>query len=140
MSKDEQNDVEFEDYERDGEEEEDEVESDDDEDSEDNEDNEDSEEEEDNKMETLNEAEYKEKFEFLEKSIAENPYGYENYVAIIKLLREQGEFKLLREYRTKMSEIFPLSESKAAKMNEFWVFGVDSIKLLLISQVFGWIG
>ena len=60
----------------------------------------------------LSESEYKEKFEALEKSIAENPFGYENYVSIIKLLRDHGEFKPLRDYRTKMSETFPLSESE----------------------------
>ena len=62
--------------------------------------------------EKLNENEFQQKLDELEKSIAENKYQYQFYVDIIKLTRDNGNLDKLREYREKMSELFPLSESE----------------------------
>ncbi len=63
-------------------------------------------------METIDDEEYDRKFSQLKTAIDQNPFGYDSYVEIINLLRKQGEFNLLREYRNKMKELFPLTESK----------------------------
>lgn len=62
--------------------------------------------------EKLNENEFQQKLDELEKSIVENKYQYQFYVDIIKLTRDNGNLNKLREYREKMSEVFPLSEGK----------------------------
>jgi hypothetical protein len=62
--------------------------------------------------EKLNENEFQQKLDELEKSIFDNKYQYQCYVDIIKLARDNGHLTKLREYREKMSELFPLSESK----------------------------
>ena len=61
--------------------------------------------------EKLNEDEFQQKLDDLEKQIAENKFQYQYYVDIIQLTRDQGNLEKLREYREKMCQIFPLSES-----------------------------
>ena len=67
----------------------------------------------DEKMDTISEEEFNTKFNALKSAIDENPLHYDGYVEIIKLLRNNGELNLLREYRTKMRNIYPLTESKS---------------------------
>ena len=62
--------------------------------------------------EKLNEEEFSAKLDELEKLISENKFQYQHYVDIIQLTRDNGSLDKLREYREKMSGIFPLSESK----------------------------
>jgi hypothetical protein len=77
----------------------------------------DDEEEDDNEAsgdkEMLNEDEYKKKLDELEALIGANKYQYQYYVDIIKLTRDNGDLNKLREYRQKMSELYPLTESMA---------------------------
>ena len=41
-----------------------------------------------------------------------NPYHYDSYVHLIKLLRQAGDLDGARTARNDMANIFPLSESK----------------------------
>lgn len=84
---------------------------DDDEDDDDDDDEEDEDEEAENKQDLLNEQDFKHKLAELESMISENKFQYQPYVDIIKLTRDNGDFNKLREYRLKMSELFPLTES-----------------------------
>ena len=58
------------------------------------------------------EKEFDNKFSVLKNSIEENKFSYQNYVDIIELTRNHGDLTNLRIYREKMSELFPLTESK----------------------------
>jgi len=69
--------------------------------------------------EKLNENEFQQKLDELEKSIFDNKYQYQCYVDIIKLTRDNGHLTKLREYREKMSELFPLSESKISMASNY---------------------
>ena len=44
--------------------------------------------------------------------IVSNPYHYDSYVHLIKLLRQAGDLDGARTARNDMANIFPLSESK----------------------------
>lgn len=51
------------------------------------------------------------KLALLEEIINQNKFQYQTYIDIINLAKENGEFNKLREYREKMSQVFPLTES-----------------------------
>jgi hypothetical protein len=59
----------------------------------------------------MNDSEFHTRLTELENQIAENRFQYQSYVDIITLLRNNGELNKLREYRQKMSEAFPLTET-----------------------------
>jgi len=59
----------------------------------------------------LSEADYKLKLNQLEALIAENRLQYQPYVDIIQLSRDNADLNKLREYREKMSEVYPLTET-----------------------------
>lgn len=71
------------------------------------------EEDEKNEMETeqKNEESFESKLAQLEQIINQNKFQYQIYIDIINLTKEHGEFNKLREYREKMSQVFPLTES-----------------------------
>lgn len=58
-----------------------------------------------------NQESFDKKLAQLEEIINENKFQYQTYIDIIKLTKERGEFNKLREYREKMSQVFPLTES-----------------------------
>ncbi|CAF0720727.1 unnamed protein product [Brachionus calyciflorus] len=58
------------------------------------------------------EQNYESKLAELEQIINQNKFQYQTYIDIINLTKEHGEFNKLREYREKMSQVFPLTESK----------------------------
>lgn len=73
--------------------------------------NEMSQDETDIEKEKAGEEEYNLKLNELENIINQDKFQYQSYVEIIKLTRDKGEFNKLREYRQKMSQVFPLSEN-----------------------------
>ncbi len=64
-------------------------------------------------VQMLDPNEYELQFKTLEQAIYENPCNYQLYVDILKLARENMDFTRLQEFRQKMSEMFPLTESKS---------------------------
>lgn len=60
--------------------------------------------------EMLDSKEYQTQFQLLENSILENPFQYQFYIDIIKLTKDNIDFDKLREFRQKMSQVFPLTE------------------------------
>jgi hypothetical protein len=63
------------------------------------------------KAQKLDETEFQTKLGELEAQIAENRFQYQCYVDVITLLRDHGELNKLRDYRQKMSEVYPLTEN-----------------------------
>ena len=80
-------------------------------------DDEDSDRDQENKMDEhtsvtkMDDEQFQSKLAELESLIAQNKFQYQYYVDIIKLTRDNGELTKLREYRDKMSQIYPLTES-----------------------------
>jgi hypothetical protein len=100
------------------EEEMDEEEFEDEEDDEDMESSDDDDEDEDDEMgkddeekEKINDQTYQAKLNELENVIAQNKFDYQSYVDIINLAKNNADFNKLREYREKMSDVFPLTET-----------------------------
>lgn len=77
-----------------------------------NEDEESSDEDDYEMDETKNESEYQENLTRLKTAIEENKFFYQNYIDILKLSKDHGDYVTLKMYREKMSEQFPLTESK----------------------------
>ena len=59
----------------------------------------------------LDASEYTSQLTILEQAIINSPFQYQSYIDIIKLAKNNTDFTKLREYRQKMSEMFPLTES-----------------------------
>ena len=66
-------------------------------------------------VQMLDPGEYETQFKTLEQAIYESPCNYQLYVDIIKLAKDNMDFTRLREFRQKMSEMFPLTESQSFK-------------------------
>lgn len=83
------------------------------EDSEENDSSDESSQDDENEMQTDNQSEqnYQTKLAELEQIIGQNKFQYQTYIDIINLAKENAEFNKLREYREKMSQVFPLTES-----------------------------
>ena len=60
----------------------------------------------------LDDDKYQVKLSQLEDSIKENKFQYQSYVDIIELSRNQSDMNKLKEYREKMCQLYPLTESK----------------------------
>jgi hypothetical protein len=67
-----------------------------------------------NETEMLDPGEYEAQFKTLEQAIYESPCNYQLYVDIIKLAKDNMDFTKLREFRQKMSDMFPLTESQSS--------------------------
>ncbi len=67
-----------------------------------------------NDTEMLDPGEYEAQFKTLEQAIYESPCNYQLYVDIIKLAKDNMDFTKLREFRQKMSDMFPLTESQSS--------------------------
>jgi hypothetical protein len=100
---------------------EDEEENDDDDDEtstdDEDDDDEDDEDDDDDEVEMTDEnklplKEYESKLAEFEQILQSNKYQYQTYVDIIKLAKDNSDMIKLREYREKMSDLFPLAESK----------------------------
>ena len=74
------------------------------------------EEEANNEHEMLDDDVYDSKMRELESNLVQNQYNYQTYIDILKLAKENADLTKLREYREKMSELFPLTESKSTKI------------------------
>jgi hypothetical protein len=108
-----ENDINIEDEEEDDDDDDDETSTDDD----DDDDGEDDEDDDDDEVEMTDEnklplKEYELKLGELEQILQANKYQYQTYVDIIKLAKDNIDMIKLREYREKMSDLFPLTESK----------------------------
>ena len=65
-----------------------------------------------NEQEMLDDDEYDSKMKELESNLVQNQFNYQTYIDILKLAKENADLSKLREYREKMSELFPLTESR----------------------------
>jgi hypothetical protein len=85
-----------------------------------------------NNANKLDDAEYEKRFSELESLINQNQYQYQYYVDIIKLTRDNEKFDKLKSYREKMSEIFPLTESRNLVLFEMKLF--QNLKIFLFCK------
>jgi hypothetical protein len=69
-----------------------------------------------NEQEMLDDDEYDSKMKELETNLVQNQYNYQTYIDILKLAKENADLNKLREYREKMSELFPLTESRPIQL------------------------
>ena len=65
----------------------------------------------DEEKEKIDDQTYQTKLSELENVVAQNKFDYQTYVDIINLAKNNADFNKLREFRQKMSEVFPLTES-----------------------------
>jgi hypothetical protein len=65
----------------------------------------------DEEKEKIDDQTYQAKLSELENRIAQNKLDYQTYVDIISLAKNNADFNKLREFRQKMSEVFPLTET-----------------------------
>ena len=107
-----ENDINIEDEEEDEDDDDDDDETSTDDEDDDGEDDEDDDEVEMTDENKLPLKEYELKLGEFEQILQSNKYQYQTYVDIIKLAKDNSDMIKLREYREKMSDLFPLAESK----------------------------